>query len=1195
MPNPNKPEKELNKQIVAAYQNIKDITGLKFDEYDFEEVQKALGQIYINGEDLFISEKFQVITSVVDATVLDISRKLTEIKEGAGFISLMNPNDPYAVPKVLHLENKWDEAGKDYESEFQESHRENIARLDKELEHYKMPESEYLTASNYFAPEQFNRKNGRFRRQSDIWELSGTEQAVQLCNLVLLGRGYTEQELLGNHEEVALAKRNVAAELTEVMYGNGLSITERSRRFKVLVEDSMEGLNRLSFRPVDLGNDKTLENLKYNQWIANMAENLRGVLSGAKQAFRSQWIADTEKELTQICNFTSGVTTLDRMRLKGVNGELRDAESKREPVLAQLFVEKAGISYDSYHKTAFGKAKSDLNLKDELSNTLKDHIHGNKEYEVALERGREAQYENVFKQITERDLDNQRNDTVYKLQQDMDRAGKGATYAWVDTSLYASYKDYGKDLTEIYAGGGGSISQLSRPCTMEALILAYGLWNAEQNHEQLSIKDFYDNAELQKKTGTDAIKFLKMHSMGSTDEEKKECIRAFSNLIAALNRKLADTEIPKYDYLDDRDPKQAEEHRAYLERLKTLMCDSHQLRDVVAEQYLPVFYEAHGGQDAYERAQNQIKLAETMTSILADQISSRDLKNKSLNSLFWEDKAGNACRGLYFLRHGGAEYLGKKISELPEDDSSEKIENTLQGVRAYMEDRFPSKSQYQEGIREYLRSYGENDPEKIEQTISDIQKEIQGKPEEQKEEPLDDSVVAMPDPGDNMEDLLKEQVREKKIRPEIQEIQEIQEELPQIREEETVLKDVYDWSGELSPIQWKERLTRFYKEIDEHDPAWLHSSEEFRDVKHNLKKALDLFESDNFSREAFNSRMEKVFRRAGDYIDKKNTKGVGKHYGKERLTSITELRELLAGRNKNPLDLKGIADIFGQRGIGYAKGEKQIVEDGATCQEKLERGMMRLGIYLASAENDRTEIKKGKLDLVERVIAEHGKNPETRSRLMDEMAQIRLNGNTGALMEQTMEMIIDKMMERNKLDNRMAAWGKILKALESTVENSQEPQIKNAVDVKKIKQHLMLSKFAEKTQEARNKILESEKTESLSKEEAGAIVATATISRFMKCAVENENAWNAFRYFVNGKSEDELTTYFENSKESEGLRKHISNIELKKAVGGVELELLGNAGVKEICKMMIGQQKNKEKQEMKNEMKNEKNNVRAMH
>ncbi len=1222
--------KPMHEKIAAAYQNIKNITGLEFDEYNLDEVKKAFSKIYISGRGLFAGDRFNDMKSVNDSIVVGVNDTLNSVLSTKtvlfDFISIINPNDPYAVPKVLYqdtprgnngkvIENPTEadlrmvEArnaqGRAYEKDFLKNHKKNLIRLGKELENYTMPDSEYLDASYYFASEQLDKRTGGFQNQSDIWEFSNTENAIQFCNLVLLGRGYTQQELLSKDEDVMEAKRLVGAELTGIM-SSDLSNAERSRRFHGLVKDAMEALNGFSFRTVDLSDDNTLENVKYNQWIANMAENLGQVLKGARQTFRSRWISDTEKDLDLIRNFTSGITAVDCERLKGINGELRNAESMRKPALAQMLVNNAGMSYTKYHNTGFEIAKSEMNLATLLTGTMQDQIRGNAEYEDAFRRDRKAKTTEMYQKFVEADLQRQGNVPVERLKEDMTRAASikaedleysGRIFAWADADPGVTIQSMGAELRELIRVGVAS--QVSRQCTMEAMFLAYGLMKAEQSGQKLSIREFYNNAELQKKTGKEAMQFFRDHPMpAGTEELTKENYKAFSEMMAALNRGLADTVLLNYDYTN---PEKMEADRDYIRRLHGLLCDSHQLRDIIPEDSSDIFYAAHGGRDNYENLQKQITLAEAMTASLTKLIPERELDTRSLNRLFEPEKADAACRGLYILKQS-KQFRGKKIGEFPADNTGKRLWLTMFNAAPLMLAGFQEKSHDVSGkraIREYLRSYGKNDAVGIEELIedsakivfmgeADLQEEnVQAKEQEEEQEVLpkerEDSVVAMEDPGDNLEGLAHAPKAEpaagkKHAGPDVAEhagdveepgAEDLLEETNGISEGGT-----YDWSAELSPAQWKKRLENFYTEIDAHDPAWLRSSEEFRDVKHNLKKALDMLGDKSYNREAFNSRMEKLFRRAGDYIDKKSTGSVGKHYGKERLTTITELRELLAGRNKNPLDLDGAADIFGGKVARPVQGEEKIVEDTAARQEKLERGMMRLGIYLASAEDDTPEKVKGKMELVERVIAERGKNPETRNRLMNEMARITTYGNTGELMEQAKDRIIDRMLSQNRLDAQAAGWGRILKALQTTAQNTQSPAIRKAVNAKEVDNYLRLGRFADKAQDVRNKILDSEQADSLSREEAGAIVTTATISSFMKQNTGENRLMSYFNSFIQGKTDEQLLEHFAASPESQKLQTLHTNQELKKqAAGAMAQELIGLAGAKQICQLMIAREK----------------------
>ena len=1235
--------KPMHPRLVAAYQNIKNVTGLEFDENNLDEVKKALGKIYINGTGLLAGSRFEEIKSVTDPIVSGISSTINSALNtrtiAHDVISIMDPNDPYAVPRVIYqdaphdrygkvIENptkadltnleKWNEEARAYEKDFRKNHRKNLNKLAKDLETYKMPDSKYLDASYYFAPEQLDQRTGGFQTQSDIWEFSRTENAVSFCNLVLMGRGYTDKELMRNNEDVMEAKRLVGAELTAIM-SPGLSTEERSQRFRGLVKDSMDALNGLSFRNVDLSDDKTFDNVKYNQWIANMADNLGQVLKGAEQTFQSKWIRDTEKDLDMIRNFTTGITTMDRKRLQGVNGELKDAESMREPALAQLLVNKAGTAYTKYHNTRFDLAKGEFNLATELADTMKEQIRGNADYADAARRDRKAKNTENYQRFVEIDLERAGNGPIEKLREDMTRAAsvnpedlkyRGRVFAWADADPGVTIESMAGELHKLISTGVAT--QVSRQCTIEAMFLAYGLMKAEQNGEKISIRELYNNAELQKKIGKEAMQYFREHPMpDNTEKLTQQNYKTFSEMLAALNRELSNTVLLDYDYTNS---EEAEAHRDYIDRLQGLLCDSHQLRDVIPEDSIDIFYDAHGGRDSYEDLQKQITLAEAMASSLTKLIPERELGTRSLNRLFEPGKADAACRGLYILKQA-EKFHGMKIGEFPADNTGKRLWLTMYNAAPLMIDGFKEKlknNDNKKAIREYLRSYGRNDAAGIDELIKGSAEIVFMSEDDLRNEKRNDSIVEMGDPGDDIEELIgdlweddieavqgedvaheddieavqgedaihREHIEAQGVEPAAEAEQMGDADERDVREQ----NDSYDWSAELPPTQWKERLSNFYKELDDHDPAWIHSSDEFRDVKHNLKKALDMFEDKSYAREAFNSRMEKLFGRAGDYIDKKSSGKVGKRYGKERLTTITELRDLLAGRNKNPLDLKGVADIFGGKDTRSVLGEEKIVEDNASRQEKLERGMMRLGIYLASAENDNPEKVKGKMELVERVIAERGKNPETRNRLMDEMAKIRPYGDAMELMDQAKDCIISRMMSQKGLDRQAAGWGQILKALETTVQNSQDPAIREVAIVTKdrdylgeIGNYLRLKKFADKAQEAQNRILDSEKADSLSREEAGAIAATATISSFMKHNTADNRVMLHFNRFILGKSDDQLMEHFAAGRESQALQKLQTNQELRKqAAGAMSLELIGNAGVKDICQRMIAKENGQE-------------------
>ena len=263
-------------RLAQAYQNIKKITGLKFDENDRNQVADALGRIYIDGHNLWRSKGWKRINSVQEFRIFEVVREL-ERAQNAGnnsFISIMNPDDPYAVPRIIRPATRQKrQLAERYERDFKENHRQNIQRLNRELKSYTGPEG-FMDTRKYFREELLNEDGSFKERQSYVNELSGRQtNAVNLCNSVLLGRGYTMEELLRDGGDVREAKKMVGQELEEIMYGAGAP-EKKERKFRGIIEESLKGLEQLRMKPVDYSDDSTLENAKYNQMIATMVTNV---------------------------------------------------------------------------------------------------------------------------------------------------------------------------------------------------------------------------------------------------------------------------------------------------------------------------------------------------------------------------------------------------------------------------------------------------------------------------------------------------------------------------------------------------------------------------------------------------------------------------------------------------------------------------------------------------------------------------------------------------------------------------------------------------------------------------------------------------------------------------------------------------------------------------------------------------------
>ena len=1211
MPKPNKHPK-----IVAAYENIQSLTGMKLEGLEPEEVRNALKKIYIDGHNLYVSRNLEQ-TENVDDVVYSVSNTLRSSLDArnttARTIFILEPDNPLAMPRLILPEKPLDGEGKviarpnaqikknfkdknkvakDFEKQFKKNHRSNLEKAGRALAGYKMPES--MKAEDYF-------EAGVLKEQNVLQSLKAEENAIHLCNLMLLGRGYTFRELQGKNEDVREAKRMAGAEVTALMDGS-LSPEERSEKLAEIVNTARNSLHQLSLKQVDLSDESTLKNLDYNQWIASMADSLDKVVTEAKGTMDGKWIPEVADDVQKMARFTNGAVEIDRLRLQGVTGKSRKPEDGREAALAQAFVDKLGTDYTIYRTAPIGAGANGPDILSELHHTMQN------------EMGNQPDSQRV-NSIRENIRDAVRESEELKKEKGQSR---DEIFAWADGIPGMTVNKLCEEMRGIFSGS--TSQQAARRYTMQSLFIGFGCWLAEQRNEKIEIKDFLTDAELQKKTGREALEFFRQHPIAtdSTPEEKRESGRYFIDIIAALNRKLVDTELPKYDY---RNPEEAKANATYASNFKTILCDSHQLMSVVKPMQ-DEFYAAHGGEEKYKELWNQISIGEVMVTALTDQIPENILKTNSLNSLFADDGAINAARGLYVLRNYGDKFLGRKIGDLPKDATGVNLYQTEFGAAPVMQGfakMNEHRTEFKKQIREYLSTYGEKDAagfeKKMTEVVAPLLLPVEEEPAvEEKEVKAEAKKEQVAEEKEVKEEAQEEPaVEEKEVRAEAQEEPEIvRMEDPghnvealaeEAAENSAVAAGAYDWSAEMPPAEWKKRLKKFYDELDSHDPALLRSSDEYRDVKKSLKKALDILDildkpvGHRVNKHAFNEKLNEVFNRAGDYIESKSTATIGKHYGRERLNAMKNIRDLLADRNRDTLDASGIAAIFGEKTLAFdrEKGQEVITTDNASQQEKLERGMKRLGIYLAMLEDSDPEKIKGKLELLERVIAERGKNSITREKLMDEMAQVKISEYTdnSEFMAQTKEQLMKRMCSQNGLDRQAAGWCKVLKAFDRMCQNSADNEIQAAGDDLELRNYLRLGGFAEKALAVQNKILDTEEAASVTKEEAAAVVAASAIGIFMKSkekrpdiSFKAKDVWDnrlLFNKFILKKSDSEIMEYFTKSGDTQAIQHEKTNEGLKQnVVGELAQEMIGIRGARKICaEMAVKEQKKQGAKPMK--------------
>lgn len=1159
-----------NKKITEAYQIVEKLTGLKLKDLEQKEVRKLLKKFYVADRNLYSYSNMN--RESVDEAVRTLSDTLKTYLNAVGNfnkpIYMIDPDDPFAMPQMIVPSEPLDKQGNailepqsdvkekfekivaeadDFKKRFADTHRSNLEACAKKLENYRMPEA--LKAEDYFDAEAF-------KNQNVLTSLQDEDNAVGLCSLLLIGRGYSISELEQNGEEVREAKRKAGAQLAAIFDGS-LSLKERSSRLQKLVAEAIGTLNQTSFKPVDLSEESTLGNLAYNQCLASMADSLEQVMQDAQQTMTGEWIAKAASDVKKITNFTNGITEIDRLRLNGVAGGLRSPEQMKESALAQVLVEQVGLEYEAYRTTPFGFAGTDLNLLEELRKTMKNDLGAQPEYQQAYEQDSHQGNMDSYKQLLKRDLEKEHNTLADSVKENHRQTSaneaaikENKLLAWAKGIPGMTSSTLAKEVGRLFNGAANG--QPGRWYTMQSLFIGFGCYMAEQRGEKVEIKDFLTDRDLQERTGREAYEFFREHPISSegTPEQKKDGERHFIKVIAALNRKLAETEIPKYDYTN---PEETEANREYVAALKNILVDSHQLQMVVSEETMDEFYEAHGGKDNYNNIFRQVVLAETITNALASQIPEEILETNSLNSIVScngntskHNAAFTAC-DLYFLRNYGDEYLGSRIGDLPKDDQQACIGRAAYNVKSMMQQLVIANvdnTKIKKQLKEYLRSYGKKDEAGFEKQMDE--KNMQ---------------LGVPKPNS------------------------------------PISKGAYDWSAEMPPKEWKKRLEKFYDELDSRDPSLLHSSDEFRDVKKNLKEALDILDKPvdhRINKKAFNERLNKAFNRAGDYIDKKTKDGVGKHFGRKRLNAMKNIRSLLAERKPNTLDLYSVAELFGQKVISTDKQDQtpSFVSDGASRQEKLERGMMRLGMYLKSIEGDESKEAKAKLALVERVIAERGKDSITREKLMNEMAAISISpyADTEILMNQAKEQIIERVNNQQGMDRQAANWCKVLSAFNAACVNSSSQQFQKIAADADVKGFLQLGRVADRAMEAQNKILDVEESSRLSLADAEAVVATATITAFMKRRdmlgysvkddeeIERDNM-EFFNRFIRNKSDEDLLDYFKKSGDVQAILHENTNDGLKKHVAAeLEQVMIGVRGARKICAQMAVEEKREQQQ-----------------
>ncbi len=1176
-------------RLAQAYQNIKKITGLKFNENDRNQVADALGRIYIDGHNLWRSKGWKRINSVQEFRIFEVVREL-ERAQNAGnnsFISIMNPDDPYAVPRIIRPATRQKrQLAERYERDFKENHRQNILRLNRELKSYTGPEG-LMDTGKYFREELLNEDGSFKKRQSYVNELSARPtDAVNLCNSVLLGRGYTMEELLRDGGDVREAKKMVGQELEEIMYG-AEAPEEKERKFRGIMEESLKGLEQLRMKPVDYSDDSTLENAKYNQTIATMVTNVYQVIRSAKNVIQSPWLTECEEAAADMKNFTDGIAMLDLKRINNV----KNISDMADAMIHQLLIDRMGTDYDAYRTTPIENARNHCMIGYTIHNVLEDPTGVNgpedagKSYRKAFEEFRKKGNPEAYKKLLNDDVekDESSREMFREAEENIRMAAEDKPIlppkdqtmesSWLEGIPGMTAENYTESLQKTFRDG--RTSQLQRTTTLGNLFLAYGVYEAEKNGQNISIEKLFTDRELQKETGRRAYEFFRNHPIpADTEEVTAENVKAFGQVIAALNRKLLDTEVPKVDY---RDPEKASEMAGYLKRFQTLMVDSHQLNALVPKESWSTFLEEQGGAEKYQETLNQINIAKVF--VLAEQNiqAGRPVEKKNFAGIFERsnDLLVN-CQATYVLKAEGEKYLGKKIGEYPADAQTAKELNIITDtassrIKNQME-KIAETKEGQKQLMEYAASFGEKDPAGLEKKIGE---EVESLIEQEKTaaEMLRQAEEAEKAAREQAEQIREEQPEAKQLGAGQSGAEAPAAEAPQAGQSgEKEEAPEYDWSADVEAEDremYRERLKNLYEELDSHDPFFLHSSTEYKAVKAGLKDALKQMDQTENPAE-FNRAMDKVYRNADAYLEKKKNAQIGKHYGQERLNAIRNLKETLC--RQGPSITKEKADNIFRIGVDNGK------ENAAARQLNLQNGYIRLGIYMEKAkETGNTE----DMQLMDKVIAEKGKNRQSILQLREKLEKLNAELPSEDMakreegMNRTRELLCRKISAQKGMTPAMIGWCGVLEGFQATASASKADPVKEIAGNPEIQKILTVGEIGRRAAKIRQNLVNRGGVLLIDPKMAGVIVASDTLGNLMQRKEQGDK--EIFHGLMKDKQDVKaVVDYFERSAAAKMVFRMGNYTPGYKAKVICDSKTIGEMGKNEVIQNMIRAEENQQ-------------------
>lgn len=1191
-----------NSTMTPYFQHIADITGIDFKSGTPEEISRAMSCIYIDGHSIMEEIGIPTISGVDDSNVRRVSELLDQALSAAdtkySFVSVMNHDDPYATPRMVSNDTLLDEQGraldtgamdpaqsaqiiavseqkkaaaKTYVDNFRANHSKNLAKLNQEIADGNA-NAGYHKVSNILSPAVYNPKNNTLIK-NDI--LTGEHQdmasVMDMCNLVLLNRGYTMQELTSDGINIREGREKLGKDMEEILFSYALTPGERAEHFLSLADEAMQALEDAQLKRVDLSDDSTFDNVKYNRQIADMAAGMQKMVGYAQNALGDRRLDRSADRIRTITNYTDGIMKLDTARINATQPGA-DRSAVAEGMTAQVFIDTLGANYIKFRTNRVEGVKNEQSMTEALEHAIAP-ASGYRNSRTG------AEYEKAYEQVALGNTDSYRTLVADSVKDNKDLAqavqntakvrdgrylvSSGAV-KWFTPAEGLSFADYRQFLGKCIKG---STSQLDRSTTTGSLIAMYAAWDAEVNGREFSVDAYLKDTDMQREMGTKTLDFFEKHPIpADTAEATTENVRLFGQMAAAFNRRLDEVVVPG---LNNSSPEKNKEQVDHLTALIGLFQDSEQLRALVPSndpKLQEVFYEAEGGYDNYEKTSQRRDAAMGVMSAEKYYLEhATGLADKSVDHLMSAPKGFNMtslASAVYLLNHDGKKFMGKKTAECTDDfgylnylrSSVETGFNRLFDPRKFVgNDRNKEKM-----LVDYVTSMGKNDKLDLNTAMRGFRKqymELLDVQEENREDYQEEFEVINGGPDEAAF-----------------------EEDPYLEINEIDNGEEHKWSDEMSVRDWKARIDLMDKMMADNDSAWIHSSPEYKAVREGLKEAKKAMEGE-FDPYEFNVAMRKVFQNAGDYIEKKENSGkIGKKYGQKRLDAMRDLRGMMAKRHSHMMTDVGFALTFGSRG-------------GEISVEKLENGFCRLASYLSKVEwlkKNEPEESKRMMDLLERVLEERGKNAETRKQLSRELdisndSSLFHYGSrqdeetyTWSLVD-AKEVIMRAVAGKTSMTEKAANLFGVLDIYERMAKESKYQAVREAGNSNRLREMAMCGRLGEKAMETRYKAMDFDAPEKLTKQEATELVSYATLGEFMRNGNSKIHK-SVFKSIVNNHSDEkELMKSFENLEAVQILCDKKGKDNVRSVASGHAQEMLGVVGKMQLCNKLLNENKQLQK------------------